>query len=133
MTPSDTNKMSKALEKVKDLGLGNVSQNIVSPNRDAVAESTAYAYVEAAEKAAVLKIMADTNINMAGKCTVLPNSKLKCSNGTELTLDIEGDAPTSGELTFDKYGSVVTAYGLEIGEYSVKYENNKAKAILIIG
>ena len=127
MTPSDENKMSKALEKLNGLGLDSISQN-----RKTVAESTAYAYVEAAEKAAVLKMMANTNINMAGKCTVLQNSKLKCSNGNELTLDIKGEAPSSGELTLDKYGSVVSGSNLKIGNYLVKYENNMATASLII-
>ena len=101
--------------------------NLIEKARIGAAESSAYAYIEAAEKAAVVKMMSEPNTKVTGACTVDSKSaKLSCTTGGELTLDVKGDIPTGGSVTFGENGSITGATGLVIGSYTVEYANGKA-------
>ncbi len=107
--------------------------NLIERARLGAAESSAYAYIEAAEKAAVVKMMSSPNTKVYGACTASKGedgtAKLTCTNGGELTLDVKGDIATGGTVTFDETtGSITTATGLTIGNYTVGYANGKATA-----
>ena len=100
--------------------------NLIDKARQGAAESSAYAYVEAAEKAAVVYLMNNSKVKITGDCTAV-KTKLTCSSATpesvELTLDIKGDIPESGTVTFDTDGHVSSASKLKIGSYTVKYDD----------
>ena len=108
--------------------------NLIEKARQGAAESSAYAYIEAAEKAAVVKMMSSPNTKVYGACTASKDAetkaaKLTCTNGGELTLDVKGDIATGGTVTFDETtGSITTAEDLVIGNYTVDYANDKATA-----
>ena len=102
--------------------------NLIEKARLGAAESSAYAYVEAAEKAAVVTMMSAPNTKISGACTVAAENKLNCTTGGTLTLDIKGDVPSGGSVTFGDNGSVESATGLTIGSYTVEFDGTKATA-----
>ena len=106
--------------------------NLIERARQGAAESSAYAYIEAAEKAAVVKMMNEPNIKINGDCTASEEdgkAKLACDGAVELELDVKGDIATGGTVTFDTTtGSITDAEGLVIGNYTVTYANDKATA-----
>ena len=57
--------------------------NLIEKARLGAAESSAYAYIEAAEKAAVVKMMSDTTTKISGDCTA-DGTTLTCATGGEL-------------------------------------------------
>ncbi len=105
--------------------------NLIEKARLGAAESSAYAYIEAAEKAAVVYMMTDNKIKVTGDCTA-DGTTLTCSaakpSSAELTLDVKGDLPSEGSLTFGENGSVTGAKDLKIGSYYVKFDGSKATA-----
>ncbi len=103
--------------------------NLIEKARLGAAESSAYAYIEAAEKAAVVTMMSAPNTKVSGACTVQEDKKsLQCTTGGTLTLDVKGDVPTGGSVTFGENGSVESATGLVIGSYTVEYSGTTGKA-----
>ena len=102
--------------------------NLIDKARKGAAESSAYAYIEAAEKAAVVYMMNNTKakISADSACTVT-GAQMTCGD-IDLTLDIKGDYPKSGKVTFGENGSVTGASDLKIGSYTVKYDGTKATA-----
>ena len=75
-----------------------------------------------AEKAAVEYLMDNNTAKITGACTVA-KTKLTCPESIELTLDLKGDIPESGTVTFDPDGHVSSASKLKIGSYTVKYDD----------
>ena len=103
--------------------------NLIDKARQGAAESSAYAYIEACEKAAVVKMMSAPETKVTGECTVSADeAKITCTTGGELTLDVKGDIPKGGTVTFDGKGSITSATGLTIGSYTVGYADGKATA-----
>ncbi len=107
--------------------------NLIEKARQGAAESSAYAYIEAAEKAAVVKMMNEPNTKINGDCTASKGAdgkaKLACDGAVELELDVKGDIATGGTVTFDTTtGSITDAEGLVIGNYTVAYADGKATA-----
>ena len=102
--------------------------NLIEKARLGAAESSAYAYIEAAEKAAVVTMMSAPNTKISGECTVAAENKLNCTTGGELTLDIKGEVPSAGSLTFGENGSVTGAKDLQMGSYYVGFDGSKATA-----
>ncbi len=110
--------------------------NLIDKARKGAAESSAYAYVNAAEKAAVVTLMENTGVKLAGTtCTVSDDGKaLDCKDSSSssvatLSLDIKGDLPDdSGTITFDDNGSVTDA-SLTINGYGVVV-NSEGKATI---
>ncbi len=107
--------------------------NLIDKARKGAAESSAYAYVNAAEKAAVVTLMDNTGVNLGGAtCTVQTSTNvLNCASGASsvatLSLDIKGDLPSSGgTITFDENGSVTNA-SFTINGYGVVVDD-KGKA-----
>ena len=99
--------------------------NLIDKARKGAAESSAYAYINAAEKAAVVTLMDSTGINLSSaSCTATDSGKtLKCSGGslsTEISfsLDIKGDLPKTGSITFNSTGAVANA-SFDINGYNV--------------
>ncbi len=101
--------------------------NLIEKARLGAAESSAYAYIEAAEKAAVVKMMSDTTTKISGDCTATKTT-LSCTTGGDLTLDVKGEMPESGSITFGANGSVTAAKDLKIGSYYVGFDGSKATA-----
>ena len=114
--------------------------NLIDKARKGAAESSAYAYINAAEKAAVVKLMDSTGINLSeATCTVVSGSTktLNCTGSgipssgettgsVVLELDIKGDLPTTGSIIFTPNGAVSSA-DLTINNYSVNV-NSEGKA-----
>ncbi len=106
--------------------------NLIDKARKGAAESSAYAYVKAAEQAAVVKLMDDTSVSLADKtCTISGPTSLTCKtteppedeSPVSLTLDIKGDLPENdGTVTFDTNGSVKSA-NLVINGYNVTIDS----------
>ena len=98
--------------------------NLIDKARVGAAESSAYAYIEAAEKAAVVHLMNNSQDKITGDCTANKTS-LSCTEagdgGITLTLDVKGDLPTGGTLTFGTDGRVTKADLLTIGSYTIDY------------
>ncbi len=105
--------------------------NLIEKARLGAAESSAYAYIEAAEKAAVVYMMTDNKVKVKGDCTAAETT-LTCSEASpseaKLTLDVKGEMPESGSITFGENGSVTGAKDLKIGSYYVKFDGSKATA-----
>ena len=109
--------------------------NLIDKARKGAAESSAYAYVEAAEKAIVVHMMSNPNEKVQGPCTA-DGVTLTCKKpGAEaatdlpLTLDVKGDVPESGSLTIDsEKGTISEGTDLKIGNYTVQYDGTKATA-----
>ncbi len=108
--------------------------NLIDKARKGAAESSAYAYINAAEKAAVVTLMDNTGINLnQASCAVSASGKtLICSGGSisegssvSFDLDIKGDLPTgeSDKIIFDASGAVSSA-DLTINNYSVTVDAN---------
>ena len=102
--------------------------NLIEKARLGAAESSAYAYIEAAEKAAVVTMMSAPNTKVSGACTVAAENKLNCTTGGTLALDIKGEVPSGGSITFGENGSVESATNLQMGSYYVSYDGTKAIA-----
>lgn len=107
--------------------------NLIERARKGAAESSAYAYIEAAEKAVVVYMMEHPEAKITGDCTVAADDKLTC--GTEsaisLELDVKGDTPVAdatSKVTFSTDGDVTGATNLKIGNYVVTYAEGKATA-----
>ena len=101
--------------------------NLIDKARKGAAESSAYAYINAAEKAAVVKLMDSTGVNLSGaSCSVSNSGKsVQCSGGSIsadssilLELDIKGDLPKTGSISFDSTGAVANA-SFDINGYNV--------------
>ena len=105
--------------------------NLIDQARKGAAESDAYAYVKAVETSAVVKMMSTPNLNLAGTtCTVGTDAKtISCkasgeTAATELTLEIKGTLPASGDtITLGTDGSVASA-NLNVGGYKVYVGSN---------
>ena len=107
--------------------------NLIEKARLGAAESSAYAYIEAAEKAIVGHIMSNPSDKGGTSCTAAGTS-LTCKKAGDaedmdpFTLDIKGDIPSAGTLTLDSQGTITGATGLKIGSYTVTYADSKATA-----
>ena len=113
--------------------------NLIDKARKGAAESSAYAYINAAEKAAVVTLMENTGINLGGATCKVSDSTdsgaktLNCTGGTIssdssllLELDIKGDLPDTGSIVFTTDGAVSSA-DFTINGYSVNV-NSEGKA-----
>ena len=102
--------------------------NLIDKARKGAAESSAYAYINAAEKAAVVELMENTGVNLGGaSCTVASSGKtLNCTGGgissdstVSLSLDVKGNLPSdNGSITFNSTGAV-TGASFTINGYGV--------------
>ena len=108
--------------------------NLIEKARLGAAESSAYAYIEAAEKAVVVHMMSNPNDKVGTSCTVA-GLTLTCQKAGEeagnlpaFTLDVKGEVPSAGTLTLDSKGTITGATGLTIGSYTVTYADSKATA-----
>ncbi len=107
--------------------------NLIEKARKGAAESSAYAYIEAAEKAIVVHMMSNPNDKVGTSCTAAKTS-LTCKKAGDaedmdpFTLDVKGDLPSAGSLTIDEKGTITGATGLTIGSYTVTYADGKATA-----
>ncbi len=105
--------------------------NLIDKARRGAAESSAYAYINAAEKAAVVTLMDNTgvNLNQASCAVASSGTTLTCEGGSlsssvDLTLDIKGDLPSDGgSISFDENGAV-TGASFTINNYSVTVDEN---------
>ncbi len=113
--------------------------NLIDKARKGAAESSAYAYINAAEKAAVVTLMDNTSVKLSdASCAVKSSGKtLECTSGettiATLSLDIKGDLPdgSSDSITFDEKGSV-TGASLTINNYNVSVGTD-GKATVVSG
>ena len=107
--------------------------NLIEKARLGAAESSAYAYIEAAEKAVVVHMMSNPNDKVGTSCKVAGTS-LTCKKVGDaedmdpFTLDVKGEVPSAGSLTIDEKGTITGATGLTIGSYTVTYGGGKATA-----
>ena len=108
--------------------------NLIERARQGAAESSAYAYIEAAEKAIVVHMMGNTTDKVGTSCTIA-KTKLTCAKaGAEegnlpaFDLDVKGDVPESGTLTLDSNGTITGGTDLKIGNYTINYADGKATA-----
>ncbi len=107
--------------------------NLIEKARKGAAESSVYAYIEAAEKAAVVYMMENTSAKISGDCKVAAGNTLTCGaeDAITLTLDVKGETPEVQEgstVTFADTGEVTGAANLKIGSYTVTYAGGKATA-----
>ncbi len=107
--------------------------NLIEKARQGAAESSAYAYIEAAEKAVVVHMMGNTTDKVGTSCTVA-KTKLTCKKAGDaedlpaFDLDVKGDVPESGTLTLDSNGTITGGTDLKIGNYTINYADGKATA-----
>ena len=107
--------------------------NLIEKARLGAAESSAYAYIEAAEKAVVVHMMSNPTDKVGTSCEVA-GTTLTCKKAGDaenlpaFTLDVKGDIPTAGSLTLNEKGTITGATGLTIGSYTVTYNGTKATA-----
>ena len=98
--------------------------NIVENERLGAAKSSTYAYIEAAEKAAIIYFMNNSQAKLNGDCTVESKDEkpfLKCPALADLQLDIKGNLPTSGTVSFGSNGRVTKASLLKFRSYTIDY------------
>lgn len=91
---------------------------VIDTARKGAAESSAYGYLEAIENYQVMSQVTNTN------ATVFDLTKPV--NQLNNYVDLKGEKPSTGYITFDK-GKIVD-YQLQFGEYLVKYNATTAKA-----
>ena len=94
-------------------------RGIVQKSKKGAAESSAYGYIDAVEKAIILNQINSNPELVDGEYELPINDTYK--------VQVKGELPTSGNLTITK--SKVASATMCINNYIVKYEDNKAKVI----
>lgn len=92
---------------------------VVEKSKKGAAESSAYGYIDAVEKALVL--------NQVKGLEEIKDGEYELPLDSKYNVNVKGSKPSSGNLTITK-GRVVSA-SMCISNYTVEYSNTKATAI----
>ncbi len=96
-----------------------VIRNVVEKAKKGAAESSAIGYIDAVEKAMMINTMKGLEEIKDGEYELPLDSKYN--------VNVKGKKPSSGSLTVT--GSKVASATMCISDYTVEYENGKARAI----
>ncbi len=95
---------------------------VIDDAKKGAAKSSLIGYIDALEKSAITKLIDDNSYNVASKTfTISENGSSVTDSSTPavtLKVDVKGDAPTGGTITYDANGSVSQVADVKLNGYT---------------